>query len=76
MEIDEDELDVGDDDVNVSTAVLAKSTVDKQKEKMKKCTVLIELLQKNRRLKDKVNFLYIGYHIFKVRTGCTVTLHK
>ncbi|KAK3570892.1 hypothetical protein QTP86_029366 [Hemibagrus guttatus] len=67
VEIDEDELDAGgDDDDNVSPAAPAKSTVDKQKEKMKKCTVLIELLQKHRRLKDKVNFLYIGYHIYKV----------
>ncbi|XP_058243009.1 calpain-12 isoform X2 [Hemibagrus wyckioides] len=66
VEMDEDELDTGDDDDDASPAAPAKSSVDKQKEKMKKCTVLIELLQKHRRLKDKVNFLYIGYHIYKV----------
>lgn len=68
VEIDEDELDGGDDDDDGSTATQPKSTMDKHKEKMKKCTVLIELLQKDRRLKDKVHFLYIGFHIFKVRT--------
>ncbi|GAA6072681.1 calpain-12 isoform X1, partial [Tachysurus ichikawai] len=67
VEIDEDELDAGDDDGNISTAAPPKSSLDKQKEKMKKCTVLIELLQKHRRLKDKVNFLYIGYHIYKLQ---------
>ncbi|XP_053357104.1 calpain-12 [Clarias gariepinus] len=68
VEIDEDELDVGDDDDvdNDDAATQPKSILGKHKEKMKKCTVLIELLQKNRRLKDKVNFLYIGYHIYKV----------
>ncbi|KAK2848305.1 hypothetical protein Q7C36_009987 [Tachysurus vachellii] len=67
VEIDEDELDAGDDDDNISTAAPPKISLDKQKEKMKKCTVLIELLQKHRRLKDKVNFLYIGYHIYKLQ---------
>ncbi|MCJ8733551.1 hypothetical protein PDJAM_G00224840 [Pangasius djambal] len=67
VEIDEDDLDGGDDDDDLGTAAQAKSSVDKQKEKMKKCTVLIELLQKHRRLKDKVNFLYIGYHIYKLQ---------
>ncbi|XP_047678618.1 calpain-12 isoform X2 [Tachysurus fulvidraco] len=65
VEIDEDELDAGDDD-NISTAAPPKSSLDKHKEKMKKCTVLIELLQKHRRFKDKVNFLFIGYHIYKL----------
>lgn len=75
VEIDEDELDVGDDEDNGVTAVSPKTTVDKQKEKIKKCTVLIELLQKDRRLKDKVNFLYIGYHIYKVRY-CRLAISK
>ncbi|XP_046720698.1 calpain-12 isoform X2 [Silurus meridionalis] len=66
VEIDEDEQDAGDDDDDVSNSTQSKSSVDKQKEKMKKCTVLIELLQKNRRMQNKVNFLYIGYHIYKV----------
>lgn len=67
VELDEDDLDGRDDDDD-GAAAQAKSSVDKHKEKIKKCTVLIELLQKDRRLKDKVNFLYIGYHIYKVRT--------
>ncbi|XP_017321817.3 calpain-12 isoform X1 [Ictalurus punctatus] len=65
VELDEDDLDGRDDDDD-GAAAQAKSSVDKHKEKIKKCTVLIELLQKDRRLKDKVNFLYIGYHIYKV----------
>ncbi|XP_060779362.1 calpain-12 [Neoarius graeffei] len=65
-EEDESDGDGDDDDDNVGTAAQAKSTVDKQKQKMKKYTVLIELLQKDRRLKDKIHFLYIGFHIYKV----------
>ncbi|XP_057694709.1 calpain-12 [Corythoichthys intestinalis] len=39
---------------------------EKQLVKAKKCTVLVELLQKDRRRKDKVHFLYMGFHIYKV----------
>uniref|UniRef100_A0A671RP42 Calpain 12 n=1 Tax=Sinocyclocheilus anshuiensis TaxID=1608454 RepID=A0A671RP42_9TELE len=42
------------------------SEKDKQGEK-KKCTVLVELLQKYRRQKDKVHFLYIAFHIYKLQ---------
>uniref|UniRef100_A0A673IYN8 Calpain-1 catalytic subunit-like n=1 Tax=Sinocyclocheilus rhinocerous TaxID=307959 RepID=A0A673IYN8_9TELE len=45
------------------------SEKDKQGEKKKKCTVLVELLQKYRRQKDKVNFLYIAFHIYKDKPG-------
>uniref|UniRef100_A0A671RT80 Calpain-1 catalytic subunit-like n=1 Tax=Sinocyclocheilus anshuiensis TaxID=1608454 RepID=A0A671RT80_9TELE len=45
------------------------SEKDKQREKKKKCTVLVELLQKYRRQKDKVNFLYIAFHIYKDKPG-------
>ncbi|KAK1785126.1 hypothetical protein P4O66_018540 [Electrophorus voltai] len=64
VEVDEDDVDVGDDDDD--DAVPAKSSTGKQKEKMKKCTVLIELLQKDRRQRDKINFLYIAFHIYRV----------
>ncbi|XP_072551029.1 calpain-12 [Salminus brasiliensis] len=63
VEVDDDDVDVGDDDDSGSAAV--KSVTEKQKEKMKKCTVLVELLQKDRRQKDKVNFLNIAFHIYK-----------
>ncbi|XP_077398165.1 calpain-12 [Festucalex cinctus] len=39
---------------------------EKQKMKGKKCTLLVEILQKDRRRKDQVNFLYVGFHIYKV----------
>nr|XP_023833856.1 calpain-8 [Salvelinus alpinus] len=43
-----------------------KKVAENQKEKAKQCTVLVELLQKNRRKKDKVNFLHIAFHIYRV----------
>uniref|UniRef100_A0A671VY39 Calpain 12 n=1 Tax=Sparus aurata TaxID=8175 RepID=A0A671VY39_SPAAU len=48
----------------------AEDEDDEDDEKAKKCTVLVELLQKNRRQKDKVNFLYIGFHIYKLQGVC------
>ncbi|XP_034723711.1 calpain-12 [Etheostoma cragini] len=42
-----------------------KKKAEKQKQKGRQCTVLVELLQKNRR-KDKVNFLQISFHIYEV----------
>ncbi|XP_036441454.1 calpain-12 [Colossoma macropomum] len=65
VEVDEDDADVGDDDNDAGDAA-RKSGTEKHKEKMKKCTVLVELLQKDRRQKDKINFFYIAFHIFKV----------
>ncbi|KTF77961.1 hypothetical protein cypCar_00036665, partial [Cyprinus carpio] len=60
---DEDvEEEDGEDDVVVAPV----SKTEKQREKKKKCTVLVELLQKYRRQKDQVNFLYIAFHIYKV----------
>ncbi|XP_037534124.1 calpain-12 [Nematolebias whitei] len=61
-EDDEDEIDDGDE---VMTAE-EKKKAEKQKQRAKHCTVLVELLQKNRRQKDKTNFLYIGFHVYKV----------
>ncbi|XP_049339737.1 calpain-12 [Astyanax mexicanus] len=63
VEVYEDDVDVGDDDAG---AAVVKTGEEKQKEKMRKCTMLVELLQKNRRQIDKVNFLYIAFHIYKV----------
>uniref|UniRef100_A0A8C2ZXR3 Calpain 12 n=1 Tax=Cyclopterus lumpus TaxID=8103 RepID=A0A8C2ZXR3_CYCLU len=47
-----------------------KKRAEKQKEKAKQCTVLVELLQKNRRKKTKVHFLYIAFHIYKLLGMC------
>ena len=63
---DEDENDE-DDEEEVELTPEEKKRAEKQKQKAKKCTVLVELLQKNRRQKDKVNFLYVAFHIYKVR---------
>lgn len=70
-EDDEDDADDDDDDEEEEEEMTPeeKKIAEKQKEKAKKCTVLVELLQKNRRQKDKVNFLYIGFHIYKVTSA-------
>uniref|UniRef100_A0A8C2ADV2 Calpain 12 n=1 Tax=Cyprinus carpio TaxID=7962 RepID=A0A8C2ADV2_CYPCA len=59
-----EEVDGEDDEEGVVVAPISKT--EKQGEKKKKCTVLVELLQKYRRQKDKVHFLYIAFHIYKV----------
>ncbi len=61
-----EEGDGEDDEVGVVVAPVSKTEKQGEKKK-KKCTVLVELLQKYRRQKDKVNFLYIAFHIYKVR---------
>lgn len=58
-EDDEDDLEVTPDE---------KKGAEKPKHKAKHCTVLVELLQKNRRQKDKLNFLYIAFHVYRVKT--------
>ncbi|XP_040902276.1 calpain-12 isoform X2 [Toxotes jaculatrix] len=67
---EEDEDDEGEDDeedeLEVEMTPEEKKRIEKQKQKAKQCTVLVELLQKNRRQKDKVNFLYIAFHIYRV----------
>ncbi|KAM4742098.1 LOW QUALITY PROTEIN: calpain-12 [Anableps anableps] len=67
---DEDELDKGEEVLTPQE----KNKAEKQKQKAKQCTVLMELLQKNRRQNNKIDFLYIGFHVYKVRTklqgGC------
>ncbi|KAI4892155.1 hypothetical protein NFI96_026123, partial [Prochilodus magdalenae] len=73
VEVDEDDTDARDDD-NDAGDTAVKSGTDKQKEKMKKCTVLVELLQKDRRQKDKINFMYIAFHIFKYNRTVSFSL--
>ncbi|KAM9358619.1 calpain-12 [Symphorus nematophorus] len=63
---DEDDEDDEDDDDDEAMTPEEKKKAEKQKQKAKQCTVLVELLQKNRRKKDKVHFLYIAFHIYKV----------
>ncbi|XP_051254142.1 calpain-12 [Dicentrarchus labrax] len=69
-EDDEDDEDedgnVDDDDEDEAMTPEEKKREERQKEKAKQCTVLVELLQKNRRQKDKIHFLYIAFHIYKV----------
>ncbi|XP_015806915.1 calpain-12 [Nothobranchius furzeri] len=59
---DDDKLDDGDQMMTAEE----KKKAQKQKQKAKHCTVLVELLQKNRRQKDKTNFLYVAFHVYKV----------
>ncbi len=64
-EDEDDSEDDDEDDDEVMTPEEDKRT-EKQKQKAKQCTVLVELLQKNRRQKDKVHFLYVAFHVYKV----------
>uniref|UniRef100_A0A3Q2UTM6 Calpain 12 n=1 Tax=Haplochromis burtoni TaxID=8153 RepID=A0A3Q2UTM6_HAPBU len=72
-EDEDDDDDVGDDgedgDDEMEDPTVTpdpKKKAEKQKQKVKRCTVLVELLQKNRRQRDKLNFLHIAFHIYKV----------
>ncbi|XP_038162310.1 calpain-12 [Cyprinodon tularosa] len=58
----EDEIDQGEE----TQITEAKKKAVKQKKKNNQCTVLVELLQKNRRLNNKINFFFIAFHIYKV----------
>lgn len=62
-EEDEEDEEVDEDDSDEETA---EERAEKRKQKSKRCTVLVELLQKNRRQRDKVHFLYIAFHVYKV----------
>uniref|UniRef100_A0A3P9HAF1 Calpain 12 n=1 Tax=Oryzias latipes TaxID=8090 RepID=A0A3P9HAF1_ORYLA len=59
---EEDKMDEGSETMSTEE----KKKVVKQKKKTKQCTVLVELLQKNGRQNDQINFLYIAFHIYKV----------
>lgn len=63
-EEDEEDEEVDGDDSDEETA--KEERAEKRKQKSKRCTVLVELLQKNRRQRDKVHFLYIAFHVYKV----------
>lgn len=65
-EDDEEDEDGEDDEDDEPMTPEEKKRAEKQKQKAKQCTVLVELLQKDRRQKDKVHFLYIAFHIYKV----------
>ncbi|XP_030235851.1 calpain-12 [Gadus morhua] len=62
---DEDEEEDSDEEERRPLTVEEKVAL-KQKEKGKRCTVLVELLQKHRRKKTSVDFLYIAFHIYRV----------
>lgn len=67
-EEDDDESEDDDDDEDeVEMTPEEKKRAEKQKQKAKQCTVLVELLQKNRRQNNKVNFRYIAFHVYRVR---------
>ncbi|XP_058489751.1 calpain-12 isoform X1 [Solea solea] len=61
-EEDDDDEGENDEDGEVETAAMT----EKQKKRAKQCTVLVELLQKDCRQSNKVNFRYIAFHIYKV----------
>ncbi|KAM4566703.1 calpain-12 [Odontesthes bonariensis] len=63
---DDDEDDEDEDDEDEGMTPEVKKKAEKQKRKAKQCTVLVELLQKNRRQKDKIHFLHAAFHIYKV----------
>lgn len=62
-EEDDDEDEDGEDD---APSEEEKKRAEKKEKRSKQCTVLVELLQKNRRQKGKVHFLYIAFHVYKV----------
>ncbi|KAK7882629.1 hypothetical protein WMY93_028803 [Mugilogobius chulae] len=70
-DLDDDDEDQEEEDENgeedeEDNVVNENKMTEKQEQKAKQCTVVVELLQKDRRQKDKVNFLYIAFHIYKV----------
>lgn len=62
----QDDDDDDEDDEDDEVIAPEEKLTEKQKQKAKQCTVLVELLQKNRRQKDKIHFLYMAFHIYKV----------
>ncbi|XP_027136082.1 calpain-12 [Larimichthys crocea] len=63
---DDDDEEEDEDDEDDEVIAPEEKLTEKQKQKAKQCTVLVELLQKNRRQKDKIHFLYMAFHIYKV----------
>nr|XP_029529011.1 calpain-9-like [Oncorhynchus nerka] len=62
----EEEDDDNDEDEDEEMTPEEKMVAEKQKKKAKQCTVLVELLQKDRRKRNKMNFLHIAFHIYRV----------
>ncbi|XP_029027866.1 calpain-12 [Betta splendens] len=62
----DDENDENDDDDDVEVTPDAAKEAEKPKHRAKHCTVLVELLQRNRRQRDKLNFLYVAFHVYRV----------
>ncbi|KAI1893223.1 hypothetical protein AGOR_G00121490 [Albula goreensis] len=67
---EEDDDDIGDDDdveeEGAEGTAPEKPVNEKHERRKKQCTVLLELLQKHRRKRDKVHFLYIAFHVYRV----------
>ncbi|KAM9442925.1 calpain-2 catalytic subunit-like [Salvelinus alpinus] len=63
-EQDKEEEDDEDEDEEMTPE--EKMVAEKQKKKAKQCTVLVELLQKDRRKRKKIYFLHIAFHIYRV----------
>ncbi|XP_046892320.1 calpain-12 [Hypomesus transpacificus] len=63
---EEEDADGEEDEVPAELTPEEKTAAEKLKEKGKHCTVLLELLQKDRRLNNNVNFLYISFHVYRV----------
>ncbi|XP_018603835.2 calpain-12 [Scleropages formosus] len=69
---DEDEYSADEEDGKTDALTLAPTTklkdkaTAKPKEKVMKCTMVAEVLQKYRRQKDKTNFLQIAFHIYMI----------
>uniref|UniRef100_A0A667XLQ3 Calpain 12 n=1 Tax=Myripristis murdjan TaxID=586833 RepID=A0A667XLQ3_9TELE len=69
-EDDEDDEDDKDDEDDEEMTPEEKKIAEKQKKKGKQCTILVELLQKDRRKKNKVHFLYMAFHIYRLQGAC------
>uniref|UniRef100_A0A8C7R959 Calpain 12 n=1 Tax=Oncorhynchus mykiss TaxID=8022 RepID=A0A8C7R959_ONCMY len=68
-EQDKEEED-DDEDEDEEMTPEEKMVAEKQKKKAKQCTVLVELLQKDRRKRNKINFLHIAFHIYRLQGLC------
>lgn len=67
VEAEDDDDEEEDEDEKADSGTVLSPAAQKQKEKGKKCTLLVELLQRDRRSKKQVKFLYVAFHIYKVR---------
>ncbi|XP_061073894.1 calpain-12 [Conger conger] len=71
---EDDEDEIGDDDdveeegagAEAEAKAPEKPANRKQAQRRTQCTVLVEVLQKHRRKSQKIHFLYIGFHVYRV----------